>query len=86
MLYNDATTWGCTPADYIGVDDEYLAFCLNQAVAYAGKFIENAMEEAAGKAKTTKAAQAARDRVLKKYLSKPGERSQFMDPAVFMSS
>ena len=70
------------------MDDDYVAYCLNQAVTYVGKLIESEMETAGSKAKTAKAAEAARSRVLDKYLSKGSgnKKPQFMDPALMMGS
>lgn len=88
LLYQEAITWGSTPAAYFGVDDEYVAYCFNQAVTYVGKFIEGKMDEASAKAKSEKASVAARQRILTKYLSMDGKRKkpQFMDPAQFLMS
>lgn len=86
LLYQEAITWKSTPAELIGVDDEYTAYCLNQAVSYVGKFIDGEMDKASDKAKTTKAAESARQRVLDKYLTpSTGGKSGFMDPAGMFS-
>lgn len=87
LLYQEAITWGATPADYFGVDDEYVAYCFNQAVTYVGKFIESKMDEASAKAKNEKASTAARQRILNRYLSMDGKpkKQAFMDPALLIT-
>jgi hypothetical protein len=71
-------------------DDEYVAYCFNQAVTYVGKFIDSKVEEAGEKAKNAKAAEGARQRVLDKYLAMNGKakpesnNSGFMDPAAMI--
>lgn len=79
-LYREAESFSTTPADLLGVDDDYTRYCLNQAVNYFGKSAEARMEKAAAKAKNEKAANAARDRALKAILE-PAGASKFMDPA-----
>lgn len=66
------------------MDDEYIAYCLNQAVFFFGRTVENEMEKAAESAKNEKAANAARDQVLQKIINRPGPTatvSGFADPA-----
>lgn len=84
LLYQEADTWSTTPSTLLGVDDEYAAYCLNQAVAYVGKFIDGEMDKAASGAKNEKAAASARDRVLKHYLDARPDKStsRFADPAM----
>jgi len=79
------------PATYFGVDeDEYVAYCFNQVVTYVGKFIENKMEEASAKAKNSKSAESAKQRILNRYLAMDGkpkkvsQASSYMDPAAMI--
>jgi hypothetical protein len=79
-LYREADDWKTTPANLLGVDDDYVAYCLNQAVNYFGKSVEEKMDKAASNAKNEKSANAARQRALKRILE-PAGTGQFMDPA-----
>lgn len=66
------------------MDDDYIAYCLNQAIYYFGRSVDQEMEKAASNAKNEKAANDARDRVLQKILNsaKPNTKiSGFADPA-----
>jgi hypothetical protein len=80
-LYREAETWSTSPSVLLGVDDEYVAYCLNQAVTYFGKSVEAKMDKAAARAKNEKSAQAARQRVLDSILKPKSKGSGFADPA-----
>lgn len=41
QVFNTAQTWNCRPSILLGVDDEYLAYCLDQAVSILGNGITN---------------------------------------------
>jgi hypothetical protein len=62
----------------------YEAYCLDQAVGYVGAVIQNALEEAGSKpSKSERNAQAAREKVLKKYLGDESETTAYADPSAF---
>jgi hypothetical protein len=68
----------------MGVDDDYVAYCLNEAVYFFGRSLEHMMDKAGDSAKNENAATSARERVLKQVLEppKPGAKAAgFMDPA-----
>lgn len=65
----------------------YEAYCLDEAVWYLGTFLENELQKA-GRQKKQKGeaqAEAARKRVLNKYLNAGTTKGQYMDPAVLFS-
>lgn len=68
----------------MGVDDDYVAYCLNEAVYFFGRSLEHLMDQAGDRAKNEKTAAMAREQVLKRVLEpvKPGNKGTgFMDPA-----
>jgi len=84
--------WGTRPSDLLRVEDDYVGYCLDQAVGFFGTFIESELEQAeervrARKGKTRESAiKAARMRVLRQYGIQSGatEARQFADPALMM--
>jgi hypothetical protein len=48
-LYNQAKDWGQQPADLLGIQDDYVAFCVNEAVYYCGNYINNELEKIVGR-------------------------------------
>lgn len=67
LLYQDSRTWRCRPSDLLGVEDQYAAYCLDQATAVWGRHIEHELEEASENAKDKNAAVRARKAVLYQY-------------------
>lgn len=65
----------------------YEAYCFNEAIWYLGVTIDSEVSKAGTKpSKTERRERAAKERVLEKYLGKPGEDTgKFADPAAFFS-
>ena len=59
------------PSSLLGLQSEsdYLAYCLDEAVFHFGMAIESALNEAEQGNKTADQVQAARERIIKHYLS-----------------
>jgi hypothetical protein len=86
MTFVDAKTWNCRPSDLLAITDDYVAFCLDQAVGYFGRVVEADLEAVEGK--TDAERNQKRDRVLQKYIGDKDEkprRGQFADPAAMFS-
>jgi hypothetical protein len=86
MTFVDAKTWNCRPSDLLAITDDYVAFCLDQAVGYFGRVVEADLEAVEGK--TDAERNQKRDRVLQKYIGNEDEkprRGQFADPAAMFS-
>jgi hypothetical protein len=65
----------------------YEAYCLDEAAWYLGTFLEGELQKA-GRQKKQKGeaqAEAARKRVLAKYLDSGKKSSQYMDPALLFA-
>lgn len=83
----DAKTWSCRPSDLLGIEDDYVAYCLDQAVGYVGRTIEAELEKAGSGAKNEEEAEWKRKLVLDRYLGeedKP-QRGLYADPAAMFS-
>lgn len=76
-----------TPSSLLGIDDDYIAWCLNEAVYIFSNHVESKMHEAEARAKGEKQKSAARQRILQMMLKDdtPGEEGPrpgtFRDPA-----
>lgn len=68
-LYQVSKAYSVRPSTHLGVEDPWLAYCLNQAVFYFGRSLENELEKQDGK--TAKEIERKRERVLAKWLDKP---------------
>jgi hypothetical protein len=79
----DAKTWNCRPSNLLAIEDDYVAYCLDQAVGYFGRHLEAELEKAGSDAKNDEEAQWKRQRVLDKYLGEEDkhQRGRFADPA-----
>lgn len=67
-------------------EGSYEAYCLDQATWYLGSMLSQELEQAGQKrAKGEAANEAARKRVLAKYLGDSGVEKQFADPAAMFS-
>jgi len=79
----------CRPSDLLGIQGVYEAYCLDQAVWYAGTHIDADLNEAVdnaihsgSKSKQHKGkADMARKRVMRKYFGADEAPTQFADPA-----
>jgi hypothetical protein len=83
LLFVDAKTWGVRPSSLLAIEDEYVAYCLDQAVGYFGRTLEGELEKAGSGAKNNDEAEWKRQVVLDAFLSdeKKPQRGMFADPA-----
>lgn len=79
----DAKTWGVRPSDLVAIEDDYVAYCLDQAVGYFGRTLEAELEKAGSDAKNDSDAEWKRNRVLSSFLDDDDKpvRGTFSDPA-----
>lgn len=82
MLFVEAKTWNCRPSELMAIQDDYVAYCLDQAVGHFGRTVEAELDKVEGK--TAEERTHKRQRVLERFLDledqKPS-RGQFADPA-----
>lgn len=80
----DAKTWGCRPSELLAIEDDYVAYCLDQAVGYFGRSVEAELEKAGANAKNESDATWKRQQALDRFIgdedNKP-RRGSFADPA-----
>lgn len=83
LLFVDSKTWSCRPSDLLNIEDDYVAYCLDQAVGHFGRALENELEKAGSGAKTDDEAQWKRKLVLDRFIGedKKPQRGTFADPA-----
>lgn len=82
----DAKTWNCRPSDLLAIEDDYVAYCVDQAVGYFGRHLEGELERAGSDAKTQDEAEWKQKQILDKYLGeedKP-QRGLYADPAAML--
>lgn len=48
-LFQNAQLWSCRPSNLAGVDDPYLAFCFDDAIAAWGNYVTKELEKIKGK-------------------------------------
>lgn len=87
LLFVDAKTWSCRPSELLNIEDDYVAYCLDQAVGYFGRNLEAELEKAGSGAKNEEDAEWKRQRVLDNFLGeddKP-QRGLFADPAAMFN-
>jgi hypothetical protein len=80
----EATTWNCRPSDLVNLDDDYLAYCLDQAVGYVGRAIQAELDKV--EAKTESEAERKRKLVFERFFGdtqKPS-RGLYADPAAML--
>ena len=70
-LYNHAKTWGVRPSELLDIDNPYIAYCLDEAVATFGNGVSNELESVEGKSKSQ--VNQRRRAVLGKLLKLPDE-------------
>lgn len=83
----DSKTWSCRPSDLLRIEDEYVAYCLDQAVGHFGRTLEGALEKAGSDAKNEAEAEWKRKKILNDYIGendKP-QRGLYADPAAMFS-
>jgi hypothetical protein len=83
LLFVDAKTWGVRPSELVAIDDEYVAYCLDQAVGYFGRTLEAELEKAGSDAKNEAEAEWKRTKVLSSFLGEEDKplRGTYADPA-----
>lgn len=82
MLFNQATTWKCRPSELLAIDDEYVAYCIDQVVFHVGMTIKGDLDGVEGK--NSQEINAKREHVLNKYFSDEDTTAkQYADPALF---
>lgn len=81
LLFNQATTWKCRPSEILAIDDDYVAFCIDQAVFHVGVTIRSDLDGVEGK--TSQEIAQKREQVLNKYFSDEDTTAkQYADPAM----
>lgn len=75
QLFQDAKTWNVRPSELVDIDEPYLAYCFDTAVADFGNDVVAALESVEGK--TQSQIEGRRKLVLKKKL---GKSSPFKNP------
>jgi hypothetical protein len=77
-LYNQSTAFGQRPSAILGIDDDWLAYDLDQAVLLVGRWIENRLARRNKKGK--------RIWTLEQLLAEKGapKSGQFRDPRLFV--
>lgn len=79
-LYRQATTWRTRPSDLLAIEDRYVAYCLDEAVAMFGNALTGELESV--HEKTAKKSEQKRQRILDKWLGTESNAGQrFKDPA-----
>lgn len=75
---------GVTPSLILGLTQgSYEAFCLDQATWYFGTTIQSELDKVGQKRQKGQASnEAARKRLIEKYLGTENQKNQFADPAV----
>lgn len=78
----DAKTWNCRPSDLLAIEDDYVAYCLDQAVGYFGRHLEAELGKV--EAKDHADAEWQQRRILERYLNDEEDkpiRGAYADPA-----
>lgn len=86
-LWLQSQALGNQPSDMLGlVAGSYEAFCLDQAVWYAGSTIQNELEKVGHKRQKGEGSMiSARRRLLGKFLGEDTAKQQFADPSAMFS-
>ena len=81
----DAKTWNCRPSDLLNIENDYVAYCLDQAVGYFGRTLQAELDSV--DEKDEKTAEHKRRRILERYLGESDKpaRGLFADPATMFS-
>lgn len=80
----DSRTWRCRPSELLGLEPgSYEAYCLDQAIGYLGTMVESELDRAGHRpSKGEKKTEAARKRIIAKYMGETEQKKQFADPAL----
>ena len=86
LLFSNARTWRCRPSELLNIEDDYVAYCLDEAIGYFGTQLEYELDKvSSGKeSKGERAAKQKRQAVLDRVLGKNADKPRFADPAVLM--
>lgn len=68
-LYQEAKTWGRRPSQLLGIDNDYHAYCLDEAVATWGSYVKSELDKVEGK--NDKEINAKRQRKLLQLVEAP---------------
>lgn len=74
----------CRPSQLLKIKNDILAFCFDRAIWKFGATLENQLEEVANKAKKPATANARKQMLLSQWLSEPGSKGFYKDPAAAM--
>lgn len=74
-MFLEAKTWQKTPSELFNIDDRYVAYCLDEAVAMIGNWITHELESITGK--NQRQTEARREQALKRLL---GNHPRFKSP------
>lgn len=87
MLFQQTQKLRQTPSEVIGLTlGSYEAYCFDQAVWYLGVTLTGKLEQVGRKKQKGEAGQdAARTRILNKYLDGESAKKVYADPAAFFS-
>jgi hypothetical protein len=86
MLYQLSKTWQTRPSSLVDIEDTYVAYCLDQAVATWGGFVETELGKVEGK--NSQDIESKQRAILTRLLGGDEEesaRGRFRDPAEFFS-
>lgn len=76
-LFRQAETFSCRPSELLGIEDAYLAYCIDGAVYEFGVTLKNELESIEGKSKQE--IKNKQDRLLRKWLDLP---QQYRNPGM----
>lgn len=87
MLWQKSKAVGQQPSRLLNIEDDYAAYCLDEAVIYFGLTLEGLLDQAGHKpSKEERRGKAAREAVLNKVFSKTNDKgSGFADPAAMFT-
>lgn len=68
-LFRLARELHCRPSDLLGIKNDYVAFCVDEAIVEFGTALENAIDKATQNAKNNRAAEGRAKHVLEKWLA-----------------
>ena len=78
-LHTTAKTWSTRPSSLLEIKDPYTAYCVDEAVAAWGNFIENELASVEGK--TSEEVERKQIARLDQLLGRQQAKGRFRDPA-----
>lgn len=86
LLWHKSKAVGQRPSQLLAIENDYVAYCLDEAVIFFGLTMENMLDEAGHKpGKDERKARAARERLLNKVLGNDDQTSGYADPALMFN-